>query len=41
MTARHVVPWCGRRVKLGIVTPGGIVYHVWCRRRRRIILEND
>jgi len=22
-------PWCGRRIKLGIVTPGGIVYHVW------------
>jgi hypothetical protein len=34
-------PWCGRRIKLGIVTPGGIVYHVWCWRRRAILLARE
>ena len=29
--------WCGESLALGIVTPGGVVYHLACRRRRDAI----
>jgi hypothetical protein len=32
--------WCGERITLGVVTPGGIVYHAACWRRRILLLRN-
>ena len=29
----------GRRIRLGIVTPSGVAYHVMCWRRRGLALE--
>jgi len=33
-------PWYGERIILGLVTPGGIVYHAACWRRRADLLRN-
>ena len=33
-------PWCGERIILGVLTPGGIVYHAACWRRRGEMLRS-
>jgi hypothetical protein len=34
-------PWCGERIILGVVTPGGIVYHAACWRKREKMLRRN
>jgi len=38
LAGRSSCACCGRKVRLEIVTTGGVVYHVPCRWRRKLML---
>ncbi len=40
-TASAWCAWCGRRITVGLVTSGGVVFHLVCWRRRRAVLRWD